>query len=198
MRMTQIKRRPVDPKSITCPKSRTSIPLQSWLHRDALVQASLDPGVRIIEFLSEIRFRGVSAAVNSIVLHRDEGSFMLRIEGHRPVRNEDEECAMQSALAQRGISILDMTAAEIRIEPRLTNAREVWNCRDFHVSMADRMRILHALEDEGPQSIKALQHVACTSADLASALCSLACADLVEIDIDPMPLGPATIVRSRP
>jgi hypothetical protein len=56
MRMTQIKRRPVDSKSITCPKSRTSIPLQSWLHRDALVQASLDPGVRIIEFFRRSAF----------------------------------------------------------------------------------------------------------------------------------------------
>jgi hypothetical protein len=197
MRMTQIKRQPFGSNSIVCPKSRTSIPLQSRLHRDVLVQASLDPLVRIIEFLPEIRFRGISVALDSTVLHRDDGSFMLRIEGHRSVRNEHEEGAMRSALRQRGISILDITTAEIRVEPRLTNAREVWACRDFHVTMADRMRILHALEDEGPQSIKALQHVACTSADLASALCSLACADLVEIDIAAMPIGPATIVRSR-
>lgn len=195
--MTQIKRRPVDSNSFVCAKSRTSIPLQSRLHRDVLILASLDPRVRIIEFLPEIRFRGASVATEATVLHRDDGSFLLRIEGHRPPRNDDEEGAVRSALRQRAISMLDVTAAEIRVEPRLTNAREVWACRDFQVTMADRMRILHALEDEGPQAIKALQHVACTSADLASALCSLACADLVEIDIAAMPIGPATIVRSR-
>jgi hypothetical protein len=195
--MTQIKRRPLNSSSITCPKSRTSIPLQSWLHRDALVQASLDPRVRIIEFLPEIRFREVSVAVNSVVLHRDDGSFMLRIEGHRPVQNDDEEGALRLALQRRAISILDLTAADIRVEPRLTNAREVWNHRDFHVALGDRIRILQALDDEGPQSIKALQQIAYTSADLASALCSLACADLIEIEIDAMPVGPGTIVRSR-
>jgi len=197
MRMTQLRVRSASQSFINSPKCRSAIPTKTALHRDFLIQSVLDPNVRSIEFLTEVRYGDAALTVNSIVVRRDDGNFMVEIPGRREPRDVDQENILTFGLQSIGLSILEMDIEEIRREPLLGNAREVWDCKDFRVSIRDRMHIMTALSEDGPQTILALQDIASTSYDLASSLCALACADLVEIDILDQPLGPLTVVRAR-
>ena len=197
MRMTQLRVRSASHNFINSPKTTSAIPTPSSLHRDLVVQSALDPHVRSIEFLAEVRHRDTAVTVNSIVLRRDDGDYMLEIPGRRQPRDVDEENVLHLGLQSMGLSLLEIDIDEIRREPRLSNAREIWGCKDLRVPIRDRMQIMTALSEDGPQSILALQDIVPGSSDVASSLCALACADLVEIDIDGRPLGPLTTVRSR-
>jgi hypothetical protein len=196
MRMTQL-RRSTSQNFVSSPKFRSAIPVRSAVHRDFLIQSALDVHVRSIEFLPEVRFGDVALTVNSIVVRRDDGNFMVEIQGRRPLRDVDDENILAQGLQSIGLSLLEADIDEIRREPRLSNAREVWDCKDLRVTIRDRMQVMTALSEEGPQSILALQDIVHTSVYLASSLYALACADLVEIDMDDRPLGPHTVVRAR-
>jgi hypothetical protein len=197
MRMTQLRVRSMSKNFINSPKTTSAIPTQSSLHRDLVVQSALDPHVRSIEFLTEVRHRDTTITVNSIVLRRDDGNYMLEIPGRRRPRDVNEENVIFLGLQSMGLSLLEIDTDEIRREPRLSNAREIWGCKDLRVPIRDRMHIMTALSEDGPQSILTLQDIVPAKADLASSLCALACADLVEIDMDDRPLGPHTLVRAR-
>jgi hypothetical protein len=197
MRMTQLRVRSTSKNFINSPKTTSAIPTHNSLHRDLVVQSALDPHVRSIEFLTEVRHRDTAVTVNSIVLRRDDGDYMLEIPGRRQPRDVDEENVLLLGLQSMGLSLLEIDIDEIRREPRLSNAREIWGCKDVRVSIRDRMHIMTALSEDGPQSIHSLQDIAPATSDLASSLCALACADLVEIDIFSQPLGPLTVVRAR-
>lgn len=196
MRMTQL-RRSTSQNIGSSPKFRSAIPVRSALHRDFLIQSALDVHVRSIEFLPEVRFGDVALTVNSIVVRRDDGNFMVEIQGRRPLRDVDEENTLAQGLQSIGLSLLEVDIDEIRREPRLSNAREIWGCKNLRVSIRDRLHIMTALSEDGPQSIMALQDIVPTSSDVGSALCALACADLVEIDLDDRPIGARTVVRAR-
>jgi hypothetical protein len=197
MRMTQLRVRTISQNFINSPKTKSAIPVSSSLHKDLVIQSALDPRVRSIEFLTEVRHQDTAITVNSIVLRRDDGDYMLEIPGRRRPRDVDEENAVLLGLQSMGISLLEIDIDEIRREPRLSNAREIWGCKDLRVPIRDRMHIMTALSEDGPQSILALQDVVPATTDLASSLCALTCADLVEIDMDDRPLGPHTVVRAR-
>jgi hypothetical protein len=152
--------------------------------------------VRSIEFVDEIRHRGRAASPRSIVLHRDDGRFMLDIDGTGDGRDPEDICYLLSELRSQGISILEIGSGEIRREPRFGNARRVWEFRDVDPTMRERERILDRLCERGPQTIRELDVLA-TSYDVLPAVCALACADVVEIDIDGPPIGPRTMVRAR-
>ena len=188
----------IDPATVVrSPKCRTPIPVFGALHRDAIIQAIFDPKARSIEFLSCLRHQHTSVAVNGAVVHGDGGAYLIDISGHRLTRTFEEESAIYAALRSHAISVRVMDDRDIMTEPLLGNAREVWTCRNVKLPLRDRFRILAALDEEGPLSIMALQEFVCVSVDLATAVCTLACADLVEIDLLSGPLGPTTIVRCR-
>lgn len=197
MRMTQLRPARHQLNIVNAAKCLTAIPARTTLHRDALIQSILDPHVRSTEFLKEVRFGTAVVTVNSIVLRRDDGAYMLDIVGHTAHRDVDQEETLDSGLKSLGLSLLRVDAADIRREPKLSSAREIWSHRNFDVPLLDRMRILSALSEYGPRPIASLEDIIQSRFELSASVCRLACEDLVEIDIATRALGPNSIVRAR-
>jgi len=184
-------------KLIHSPKCRHAIPIASVVHKDLLIQSTLDPHVRSIEFIEEIDNGNSFATPRSIVLSRDDGRFMIDLVEVRSERDPDHEDALLFGLRSCGISILAISVEDIRREPRFTNCRQIWRHCLFDPAVRDRNWILDSLSEDGPQTIFELERILTTAFDTEATLCALACADLIEIDIDTRQLGPGTIVRSR-
>lgn len=178
-------------------KTRTAIPLRHDLVREALVQASLDPLVRALEYVPSARVREAPVSLDAIVLVRDDGRHVLDVVPARPVRDVEDEGLALLALERLGLPLLTVTEEEIRSEPRYANARLVWQYRQYPVGIEQRMRILTVLRDDGPMSLGCLLKRIRGPRDPSLAVLSLACADLLELDLISVPLGPVTTVRCR-
>jgi hypothetical protein len=72
-------------------KTTVAIPATCPLVRDALIQATLDPSVRTIEFLAQAWVDATPVDLNAIVIVRDDGSFVLDVVLARPVRDVEQE-----------------------------------------------------------------------------------------------------------
>lgn len=114
----------------------------------------------------------------------------------RRVRDLDDEGLVQNALRNLGLQLV-VTADDLRAEPRRSNARLVWSYKDRPVAVPLRQSIPKLLADEGPMQLGALLETIRSGEDHSLAVTSLACSDLLEIDLKSGPLGPSTIVRSR-
>jgi hypothetical protein len=122
----------------------------SVLLKDVLIQASLDPKVRSIDYIQQVEFASETVKLAAIVIVRDDGRFWLDVADGSPPRDIEEEQMAQAALRDLGLRPLTLTPADIRREPRLTNARLVWSYSLCPVRLTLRMRILAALADDGP------------------------------------------------
>lgn len=178
-------------------KTSTAIPARSFLVRDALIQASLDPTVRSIDYIASARVSASSVKVNAVVIVRDDGRFVLDIVEARLLRDIDAEGLIQIALRDLGLMPLIITRADIQREPRFTNAKLVWTYRMHPVGISLRMRILGILAEDGPMSLARLLAAMESDRDPSPAIMALACSDLIELDLVTRPLGPDTIARCR-
>jgi hypothetical protein len=178
-------------------KTRTAIPAPHPLVRDAMVQASLDPQVRTLEFVPTASVDATQVVLNAIVVARDDGRFHLDVVEARTVRDVETEGLALIALDRLGLAPLTLTGADIRREPRFANSREVWAYRFHPVGIEMRMLVLTVLQEEGPLHLAYLLRCIRSARDPLPAVMALACSDLVEIDLVSRPLGPTTIVRSR-
>ena len=122
---------------------------------------------------------------------------MLDVVPARPVRDVEDEGLALIALAELGLPAITLTAADIKREPRFANSNLVWSYRMRLVDIGLRMRILQILADDGPMALSRLLSAVWSDRDPSSAVMSLACADLIELDLVSRPLGPSTIVRAR-
>jgi hypothetical protein len=89
--------------------------------------------------------------------------------------------------------LLERDAQNVHREPLFSNACAIWSHASHHVSLLDRLELTVALE-EGPQSILELEDRTRLTCDVTAAVCALACADLVRLNIHDAPLGPRTVV----
>jgi hypothetical protein len=178
-------------------KTCVAIPAPCALVRDALLQATLDPAVRSIEFLSQARSGATPVNLDAIVVTRDDGRFVLDIVPARPVRDREHGSFVLAALAELGLTPLTLTEADIEREPRLSNSRLVWSYRLAPVGITLRMRVLQILADDGPMPLSRLLSAVRSDRDPSPAVMALACSDLIELDLVTRPLGPQTIARSR-
>jgi hypothetical protein len=178
-------------------KTSVAIPTTCALVRDALVQATLDPAVRAIEFLAQAQVGAASIDLNAIITVRDHGRFYLDVVAERPLRDADDEGLALIALAELALAPITLTAADIQREPCFTNSRLVWSCRMHPVGIAMRMRILAILADDGPIALSRLLSAARSDRDPSSAALAMACSDLIELDLVSRRLGPATVARIR-
>ncbi|WP_375762576.1 hypothetical protein ACE10W_05175 [Bradyrhizobium sp. B025] len=167
--------------------------------QDALAIASIDPAVQTISHVAAANAGSaqVDVDVDAVVLTRLDGRFHLDVVPARRVRDLDEEGLIQIALRDLGLRQLVVTAEDLRAEPRRSNVRLVWSYKDKPVALPLRLRILKALADEGPMELGRLLETVRSDIDPSPALMSLACADLLELDLTSGPLGPTTQVRSR-
>jgi hypothetical protein len=178
-------------------KAARPIPHAGGLVGDALVQQSLDPSVRAIDFL---RPAGPPAAEVGpvITVSRDDGEYYLDVVPARALRTVADQDAFEAAMAARGLSPLILTGAEIMVEPRFSTARAVWTYRRLRVPPDMRFRLLAVLEEEdGTTTLDELCRRVPGPLDPFSSVMALACADEVAIDLASQPLGPKTMVRSR-
>jgi hypothetical protein len=74
-----------------------------------------------------------------------------------------------------------------------SNARNVWSHAGERVSLRDRLTLSVALQ-AGPQRIVELEERVRLDCDVVSAICVLACENLVQLSLCDAPLGPETIV----
>ncbi|OKO86818.1 hypothetical protein [Bradyrhizobium sp. AS23.2] len=167
-------------------KTTTAIPVRHPALREALIQLSLDPQVRSIEYV---------ASIDAIVIQHDDDRDVLDVVPARAVRDIDEEGLVLIALGELELKPLVLTAEEIRREPRRTNANLIWSHKDVTVAIALRMRILQVLLDEGPMPLGQLIKALAGESDPAAAVMALACANLVHLDLSDQPLSPTTLVR---
>jgi hypothetical protein len=178
-------------------KTAVAIPVACSLVRDALLQASLDPTVRALEFLPQARVNATPVDLNAIVIVRDDGHFVLDVVEARPVRDVEHEGLALIALADLGLTPITLSAADIRREPRFANSRLVWSYRLAPVGISTRLRVLQILGDDGPMALSRLLSSVTSDRAPNPAILAMACSDLIELDLVSVPLGLATIARAR-
>jgi len=177
------------------PKSLRAIPLNHPLTRDLLIQSTLDPTVRRIEYHSSLAVDDNIVPVDAIVLTRDDGRFAVDVVDARPQRDVDAEGLLLLAFERDCTALLQIATSDIRAEPLFSNAREVWRHRDVTVNYEDRMQVLDALYAEGPFALGDLDRLVSTRADAMAVVFALACECTVELDLR-HDLGEHTIVRA--
>jgi hypothetical protein len=178
-------------------KTSVAIPAACPLVRDALIQATLDPSVRTIEFLAQARVGATQVDLGAIIIVRDDGRFVLDVVAARPVRDVEQEGLALIAYSRLGLSQITLTAADIKREPRFANSRLVWSYRLAPVGISMRMAILQVLADDGPMALSRLLSSLRSDRDPNPAILALACSDLIELDLVSRPLGPQNIARVR-
>lgn len=178
-------------------KTSVAIPASCSLVRDALIEATLDPQVRSIDFLAKARVDAAQVDLGATIIVRDDGGFVLDVVPARPVRDVEQEGLALIAYSRLGLNQLTLTASDIKREPRYANSRLVWSYRLAPVGISMRMVVLQVLADDGPMTLARLLSAIRSDRDPNPAIMALACSDLIELDLVSRPLGPLTIARVR-
>jgi hypothetical protein len=165
--------------------------------REALVQASLDPAVRSISHIATANVASSRVEVDAIVLARGGGRYQLDVVAARRLRDPEGDGLRQSALLELGLKPFTVTIEDLQAEPRCSNCRLVWSHHRRYVPVGLLIRILRALRDDGPLELGHLLESVRAARDPTSSMMSLACDNLLELDLTSQPVGPSTIVRSR-
>jgi hypothetical protein len=177
--------------------AKTAIPIPSKhpALREALILASLDPRVRAIDYVASAVVASESVDLRAIIVHRDDGRFFLDVMQARPIRDLEHEGLSLIALAELGLRPLVISAKSLLREPRYSNALFVWLYNGHRVPPEQRKRILRVLTDKEPIELGQLER--CVRSDPFYSVMSLACDDLIELDLISTPLGRRTTVRRR-
>lgn len=183
------------PARFVSAKTTTPIPLQHPALRDALIQATLDPRVRSIDYLASAHVASARVELDAIIIQHEDGRYVLDVVPARRIRDIDEAGLVLIALDELNVNQLELTAEEIGREPRRANANLVWAHQDVPVPIGLRLRILQVLLDEGPMPLGELLKSLAGETDPAPAVMALACANLVCLDLFAQPLSPTTLVR---
>jgi hypothetical protein len=178
-------------------KTGVGIPHLGGLVLDALVQNTLAPEVRAIGYIGTATAGTREIELAAITITRDDGRYHLDIVSARPLRSNEDDRLANQALCDLGLMSIEVTAADIIKEPRFSSARAVWTYRRCAVWLEMRFKIQTALAEEGPLSLHHLCTLVQGPQDPFACVLSLVCADELEIDLLPGPIGPSTIVRSR-
>lgn len=178
-------------------KTAAPIPASTKMRSEALVLATLDPGVTRIEYLPEVTVGSVLVPLRGILLSGERARHLLDLPDDGPTPDFDEEGLRLLAVEQLGIPTVTWTAADILRQPLAGNARLTWRARYVSVAPDDRVRILAHLEEASPTGLVEVASLVRRSPDGVSAVLALACHDLLELDLDSAPLGPWTAVRRR-
>lgn len=173
------------------------IPVKSASIYDLLIQCSLDPTVTSITHLPSTQFRGSAVSLDAIVVLREGRRIALDLPESRSPRNIDDDGLVFLTLVDLGIDIVQVGSEGIRREPLYSNARIVWAYRRHAVPFSLRVQILHTLTEDGPLRLLDLLKSIRTPHDASGAVLSLACADVVELDLTEARLGPDTKVSIR-
>ncbi|MDX3968264.1 MAG: hypothetical protein QHD01_16900 [Bradyrhizobium sp.] len=164
-------------------KSARAIPCARPLRRDFMIQSTLDPGVRRIDFHPAVALDDRPIRTDAIVLHRDDGRFVVDFVDARLPEDPQGEGLLQIAFRQECAGIFAITAPDVGREPRMSAAREVWRHSIIAVNSNDRAQVLDALDREGPVPLRAFDGLVATSRDCEEVVYAMACEGSVDIDL---------------
>lgn len=176
------------------PKTNCAVPVRDVSHRDFLIQSSLDGCVRRIEYHPALRVDDGIVRVDALIVDSDEGRHAVDFVDARPDCDPMADHLLHLAFSEGCGGIMEVTADDIRREPRFSSARNVWRHRDTRIHTDDRVEVLGALENEGPVPIRSLHGLTATSRDVSDVVFALACSGELEIDLR-RPLNDRMIVR---
>lgn len=178
-------------------KTMRAIPVRNAIRRDFMIQATLDPGVRRIEYHPTAWASDRCVPVDALVLHRDDGRFAVDFVEARPAADPNGEALLQLGFEEKCSGLLAVTDSDVRRDPLFSSAREVWRHATININAADRSQIVDALETEGPVPLRALEGLVNTRRDTVEVVYALACEGSVILDLR-APLGDRAIVRAGP
>lgn len=165
--------------------------------REALVQASLDPVVRSIAYQAKALVAGAEVKIDAVILQQDDGRHLLDVVPARQLRDLEQEGLVRLALRELDLQVRTVTMEDLRAQPRRGNCSFVWTYQGKPVPVGVRMSVLQALRDDGPMDLGRLLDGLQADRDPAPAVMSMACDDLIEIDLVSQRLGPGSMVRAR-
>lgn len=177
--------------------SERAIPVRSHLHRDFLIQTTLDGAVRRIEFHPSLRIDDSIQRIDALIVDSDYGRLAIDLVDDRPPCDPAGEGLMHLAFAENCTGITTITSADIRREPRFTSARTVWRRRNDTLHVDDREAVLAALGCEGPLQLRALSGLTHTRRGLEAVVHTMACEGSVVTDLTE-PLDDRAVVRVGP
>lgn len=164
-------------------KTSRAVPCIRPLRRDFMIQATLDAGVRRIDYHPSVALDGRAVRVDALVLQRDDGRFAVDFVDERPLEDPRGEGLLQLGFEWGCTGILAIAAADVRREPRCSAARAVWRFAAVNVSAGDRAQVLDALDREGPVPFRALDGLVATSRGVAEVVYALAAEGSVTLDL---------------
>jgi hypothetical protein len=173
------------------------IPVTHPAIREALIIFSLDPMVRSIDYVASAVVASETINLGAIIVQRDNGRFLLDVVPGRPIRTIEDEGLVQIAVEKLGIKPWLISAKWLRREPRYSNALFVWSYHGHPVPTEQRKRILGALTSRHPIELEQLERKVRSGRDPFHSIMSLACADLIELDLISQPLMSTTNVKRR-
>ncbi|MGY3236679.1 hypothetical protein ACVMAJ_003569 [Bradyrhizobium sp. USDA 4448] len=164
-------------------KASRAIPFTSTLTRDYLIQTTLDSDINRIEYQSSVVLDQRIVSAGGIIVQRFDGRFAVDLVHARPASDPAAEALTQLAFARRCHGIIEVTAADIRAEPRCSAAREVWSHRSVRMHADDRAEILETLERDGPVGLGQLVGSVATRGEARALVFALASEGAVELDL---------------
>jgi hypothetical protein len=183
-------RRSATPSTFFSAKTNGPVPVENDLVHQALVQATLDPCVDVIEYVPEVRSGRSKVKLDAIVIVKQNGRFALDASPDLPLAVSNE------VLEKVGLTRLFLKAAEIRRAPRANNALRIWSMHNFRVPVFARMQILAILEESADAPIATILRALSNDFDGQAALFSLLCSNVIVVDIEATDLSEAKVRRT--
>lgn len=165
------------------PKTGRAIPTRGALRRDFLVQSTLDPCIRRIEYHPAMRSGDEIVQVDALIVDSDFGRHAVDFVDDRPDCDPNGEHLMDLAFAEGASGITVVTRTDIRREPRFSASREVWRHHAVRIGVDDRTQVVLALEREGPVPLRSLRGLTDTDRDIETVVYSMACGAELELDV---------------
>jgi hypothetical protein len=125
-------------------KTATAIPARHPALRDALIQASLDPQVRLIAYFASTSVASGQVELDAVVIQSDIGRFLLDVVPARRTCDGEEKGLGQIALTELGLEQIILTTEEraplYECAPCLVVSRDPRASRTAHAHPADAAR----------------------------------------------------------
>lgn len=164
-------------------KASRAIPFTSTLTHDYLIQATLDSDIARIEYQSSVIIDERIVSAGGIIVQRFDGRYAVDLVHARPTNDPAAEALTQLAFARGCHGIIEVTAADVRAEPRCSAAREVWSHRTVRMHADDRAEILETLERDGPIGLAQLVGSVATRGEARALIYALASEGALELDL---------------
>ncbi|WFU24969.1 hypothetical protein QA649_01590 [Bradyrhizobium sp. CB1717] len=165
------------------------IPIDSAETEKALIHLTLDRNVTAIDHFDQIQTGDTIIKADAIFVRDHRGRHLLDIESKRP-SEQVAEVAKEFL-----IPLWTISTASLLEEPRSGNESEVWSHRDHAVPVHLRMQIVAELGRKRALGMSELKAAIIGFKSIRRSILALACARVVQIDLEAAPLGPGSIVR---